>query len=184
METEERVPLSRLNSYQNYFSIATIAPRSTDQSCLLCFFPLDLLHFFVAQVKLHIDKHFQAARAVPDPTGYMFFGYELTLTDFAKQSGNSVPKLPPEPSTRKLIANSDYLAMLHLKLGLLSLMSSCYDLYKNTRGMVRFLFNSFHCFTFRMFSIYFRIAIPAAHVVLFLARSRGNAMSRRCGLSQ
>lgn len=98
------------SSLQNYFSVA-VSPRNTVQDCLLCRFPADLLTHIVTRVKCFLTEEFAASASKRQ---FWLGG----LDEYWMEVSDAV-----------------YVSLLDLKLGLLSMMSSCYALYSKTRGM-------------------------------------------------
>jgi hypothetical protein len=112
----------KANSLENFFSVTVLA-KNTIQDCTLCRFPSDLLMHIVSRVKAQIESQFLAfATSFPSQKQLIdiAIAFEQTISD-------------PDP-TRKEVADDVYNSLLDLKLGLLSLMGSCYALYSKTRG--------------------------------------------------
>src|SRR5690242_2735374 len=95
-ETKSSSNTMAMNSFQNYFSVS-IEARNTEQTCLLCNFPTELLEFVVNSVTDQIKT--ESSKDVSQ--------YEETT----------------------------FQHLLELKLGLLSLLTTCFALYHKSRGV-------------------------------------------------
>jgi hypothetical protein len=151
------------SSYQSDFAVA-IPERTTIQPCLLCSFPSELIINIVALTKQLMRATLNAIGVASSGVRTLDSDYQAMKAAFSAHSNAEVTDssvraidsdsqapphrkvraaptsatmspfhFPPKPGTMKL-ANEDYLTLLDLKLGLLSLMSTCYSLYSKTRG--------------------------------------------------
>lgn len=127
-QSNQQLPGQRPSSLQNYFSVS-IPERNTEQECLLCAFPADLLGHFISVVKLLIKDELRgsvsdganATQAENNPTRRVVKAKRTARAT----NGPALPVSTPY---------SRYLVMLDLKISLLSMMSSCYALHSKMRG--------------------------------------------------